>query len=187
MKKNKNWIRNYHRDIGYFYVGLIISFSISGIALNHRTDWDPQDYVYHEAETTTSPFSLKDIQEETVNNKLRIIQRDLDIELQLRGFRERQGRLQVFVEDGIVSMDPKTGKVKLEIYRKIPVLGHMTWLHKTTNHVWIWYSDVFGLGMLAIALTGMFIVSGKNSFRQRGLILALAGVLFPFFALIFLL
>lgn len=186
MKKSKNWIRSYHRDIGYFYVGLIISFSISGIALNHRTIWDPQDYVYYESEARTNPFSLKNISEETVKSKLRVIQRDVELDLNFRGFRERQGRLQVFVEDGMVYMNPRSGEVDVEMYRKIPVLGHMTWLHKTTNHAWIWYSDVFGLGMLIIAITGMFITTGKNGFRQKGFKLALAGVLFPIIALIFL-
>lgn len=32
--------RSLHRDIGYFCVGLIIIFSISGIALNHKDDWN---------------------------------------------------------------------------------------------------------------------------------------------------
>ena len=38
--------RNIHRDIAYFYIGLIIAFAFSGIILNHRRDWYPMDYVY---------------------------------------------------------------------------------------------------------------------------------------------
>ena len=38
--------RSLHRDIAYFYVGLIIAFSFSGIILNHRQDWYPMDYTY---------------------------------------------------------------------------------------------------------------------------------------------
>ena len=30
------FIRKWHRDLGYFFVGLTLSFSLSGIALNHR-------------------------------------------------------------------------------------------------------------------------------------------------------
>ena len=37
--------RNFHRDTAYFFVGLIISFAISGIALNHRATWNPRQYV----------------------------------------------------------------------------------------------------------------------------------------------
>ena len=38
--------RSLHRDIAYFYVGLLIAFSLSGIILNHRQDWYPMDYTY---------------------------------------------------------------------------------------------------------------------------------------------
>ena len=38
--------RNIHRDVAYFYVGLLIAFSFSGIILNHRRDWYPMDYTY---------------------------------------------------------------------------------------------------------------------------------------------
>src|SRR5580698_7637291 len=42
---NKN-LRNLHRDLGYFFVGLIIAFCVSGIMLNHRTTWNPVRYKY---------------------------------------------------------------------------------------------------------------------------------------------
>jgi hypothetical protein len=57
-------------------------------------------------------------------------------------------------------------------------------LHKTTNSFWIWYSDIFGVAMLVIAITGMLITKGKNSFSKRGWKLALAGLLFPIVFLI---
>jgi len=38
--------RAVHRDVAYFYIGLIIAFSFSGIILNHRQDWYPMDYAY---------------------------------------------------------------------------------------------------------------------------------------------
>mgnify|MGYP000906704477 FL=1 len=52
-------------------------------------------------------------------------------------------------------------------------------LHKTTNKAWIWYSDIFGAGIILIAITGMLIPIGKNGFKKRGWKLALAGLLFP--------
>src|SRR5882724_7953122 len=35
------WLRALHRDIGYFAVGLTIVYAISGLAVNHLKDWDP--------------------------------------------------------------------------------------------------------------------------------------------------
>jgi len=37
--------RNLHRDLGYFYIGLIISFAFSGILMNHRDYWHPEKYT----------------------------------------------------------------------------------------------------------------------------------------------
>ena len=48
MKFDKRAI---HRDLGYFYVGLIISFAVSGIMMNHRNQWHPEKYVIEK-----SPF-----------------------------------------------------------------------------------------------------------------------------------
>ena len=42
--KKINW-RNLHRDLGYFYIGLIVSFALSGIIQNHRKTWHPEKYT----------------------------------------------------------------------------------------------------------------------------------------------
>lgn len=46
MKKTgAYWNKMLHRDLAYFFLGLIIAFSASGIILNHRVDIDPQEYT----------------------------------------------------------------------------------------------------------------------------------------------
>ena len=42
---NQLKIRNLHRDLGYFYIGLIISFAFSGILMNHRDSWHAEKYT----------------------------------------------------------------------------------------------------------------------------------------------
>ena len=46
--------RNTHRDLAYFFLGLIIAFSISGIFLNHRQSWHPRRYTYNSQEISVS-------------------------------------------------------------------------------------------------------------------------------------
>ena len=43
MKKLKlrPWLRALHRDAGYFVVGLTVIYALSGLAVNHIKDWDP--------------------------------------------------------------------------------------------------------------------------------------------------
>ncbi|MCT4631060.1 PepSY-associated TM helix domain-containing protein, partial [Winogradskyella sp.] len=83
-------------------------------------------------------------------------------------------------KDAYAFVNLKTGEGEIEYVKTIPVLGQMTILHKTTNVWWIWFSDIFGVAMLTIAITGMFISKGKNSFKKRGWWLASLGLIFPF-------
>ena len=41
---NKQTFRALHRDLGYFYIGLIVSFAISGILMNHRDMFHAERY-----------------------------------------------------------------------------------------------------------------------------------------------
>ncbi|HEU4495416.1 MAG TPA: hypothetical protein VFR70_00015, partial [Flavobacterium sp.] len=53
-------------------------------------------------------------------------------------------------------------------------------LHKNTSNWWIYYSDIFGISLILIAVTGaMMIPYGKFAFKKRGWKLAIAGILFP--------
>ena len=61
--------RNTHRDIAYFYVGLIISFSFSGIFLNHRQAWHPKRYSYDSKEIAIPvPASKEAVNDEFITN-----------------------------------------------------------------------------------------------------------------------
>ena len=37
------WLRAIHRDVGYVAVGLTFVYALSGIAVNHITDWNDGD------------------------------------------------------------------------------------------------------------------------------------------------
>ncbi len=41
MKALRKWSRILHRDIGYFFIFTSLIYGISGIALNHMSDWNP--------------------------------------------------------------------------------------------------------------------------------------------------
>ncbi|HAI76420.1 MAG TPA: hypothetical protein DCM08_09240 [Microscillaceae bacterium] len=173
--------RNTHRDLAYFYLGLIISFSISGIALNHREVWQPIRYTY-QAEEFQYAFEANAAIDEALAKK---ISARFGLEKDYRGFRMNGKKLRITYHNDMIEIDTQTGKGLRETYRKRPVIGQMSFLHVTTSNYWIWYSDIFGLAMLTIALTGTFITSGKYSFRNRGWKLTALGVIFPLLFLIF--
>lgn len=172
--------RSIHRDFAYFYVGLIIAFSFSGIILNHRQDWYPMNYTYESQEVTLElPSNEKEITKDFLVNATK------DFDATYDGHRIRNGSLRVYFKDnGILDMKLTENTGNLEFKRKVPIIGHSMYLHKSTNNFWIWYSDIFGAAMLVIAVTGMLIPAGKNGFKKRGWKLALLGMIFPLLFLI---
>lgn len=168
--------RNTHRDLAYFFLGLIIAFSVSGIFLNHRQSWNPRRYTYAVKEIQVPPMVKEQVTDSFVTNFTATQQID-DV---LRRFSvDDKNSLRISYTMNDVTIDLSTGTGKIETYRTTPILGQMTKLHIDTSKWWIYYSDVFGLAMLTIALTGMFIEKGKNSFWKRGWWLALLGMVFP--------
>lgn len=167
--------RNTHRDIAYFYLGLIIAFSFSGIFLNHRQDWHPRRYKADIREFTMSPIHKDSITDAFIDS----FTDQQKIDDNLRRFAVNGTSLHISYVDHDVDVDLTTGNGTVVHYKVTPVLGQMTILHVDTSKWWIYYSDIFGAAMLVIAITGMFIAKGENSFRRRGWKLALAGLIFP--------
>ena len=178
MKKSKAyWNRLIHRDLAYFFLGLIIAFSASGIILNHRVDIDPQEYT---VKTETIQFDLPEDKLLITDDFFRSALTDKNNIENYKRFRIRNNEIRLYFKDAFATIDAKTGIGEIDYVRTIPVLGQMTILHKSTSKWWIWFSDIFGIAMLTIAITGMFISKGKYSFKKRGWVLALIGLVFPF-------
>lgn len=181
--ENRN-LRNLHRDLGYFYVGLIIAFAISGIAQNHRKQWKPEKYVYEFKQVQTG-FHLP--KESVSKDSVDAFNKQYDLK-EMRQFDFRKDSILVIAyKDAEATIKLATGKGEVNVYRKRPVLAQMTMLHKNNGNLWwIWYSDIFSLGLIIIAVTGMFLMKGKNSFKGRGWKFALAGLVIPVIMLVLL-
>ncbi|MDE5420620.1 PepSY-associated TM helix domain-containing protein [Ancylomarina sp. DW003] len=174
-----NWnlkFRNWHRDFSYFYAALLIAFSISGIALNHRHSWDPRDYVYQTTDIKIDiPEDRETINDEFFENWLK----ENNIDLELRGTAWRRGGYNLYFGNAYAFINPFTGEGQIERFRVRPILGQMVDLHKSSSDVWIWYSDIFAICVLLICITGLIIAKGKHGFKKRGWKLAAIGILIP--------
>ena len=181
--ENKN-LRNLHRDLGYFYVGLIIAFAISGIAQNHRKQWKPEKYVYEFKKVETG-FHLP--KESVSKDSVEAFSKQYELE-NMRQFDVRKdSTLVISYKDAEATIKLATGKGEVNVYRKRPVFAQLTFLHKNNGNLWwIWYSDIFAVGLIIIASTGMFLMKGKNSFKGRGWKFALAGLIVPIITLFLL-
>ena len=121
------------------------------------------------------PANAKAVNDEYIAS----ISKDWGISGKPRGFRVRGNDIQVDYPNDRILIDIKTGKGERESYIRTPFVSQFRMLHIDTNYAWIWYSDIFGLAMLTIAFTGMFIQKSDKGFRQRGWKLAALGTIFP--------
>jgi hypothetical protein len=181
MKKNN--FRNLHRDLGYFYVGLIISFAISGILMNHRDSWHADKYTTEIKAIKINLPKENEITDEFAEN----LGKSLGLEDKMRRQNIKKGNLKISFENHDIEIDLKTGKGELVSFIKTPIISQMMKLHKNTSNWWIYYGDIFGISLIIIAFTGMIMIpSGKLSFKRRGWKLAIAGLIFPLLILLFL-
>jgi hypothetical protein len=87
--------------------------------------------------------------------------------------------LESFFEDALSEVELTSGEGQTQFFGWRVGLAEMVDLHQTTNPNWIWYSAIFGVAMILIALSGMFISGGNTSFKKPGWYLELAGMVFP--------
>lgn len=172
--------RAIHRDLGYFYIGLIISFAASGILMNHRQVWHPEKYTIEK-----STFKISAIEESQLTEQLvKSIAKAQGVDDKYKRHSIKNGELRIALEKSDIDVNLKTGEGEITKFISTPVISQMMKLHKNTSNWWIYYGDIFGLSLIIIAITGtMMYASGKFSFKRRGWKLALAGLVFPLLVL----
>jgi uncharacterized protein len=176
--------RAIHRDLGYFYLGLILSYAMTGILMNHRQSWHPEKYT---VETKVITFQCPQKESEITEEYVKGLGKLLNIQDKFRRHTVKKGVLKISYEKQDVEIDIATGNGEIVTFRKTPFIAPMMQLHKDTSKWWIYYADLFALSLITIAVTGVLMYpQGKLSFMERGWKLALTGLLFPIFFLIFL-
>jgi hypothetical protein len=174
--------RNLHRDLGYFYIGLIISFAFSGILMNHRDSWHPEKYTVQTKAITVNIPKDADITEKYAEE----LGKEFGIDDKIRRHKVKDDELKISFEKNDIEIDLKTGKGEIVTFSKTPIISQAMKLHKNTSNWWIYYSDIFGISLITIAITGAIMIKvGKNTFGKRGWKLALAGLIVPLLILLF--
>jgi hypothetical protein len=172
----KQTFRNLHRDLGYFYIGLIVSFAFSGLMMNHRHIWHPDKYTTETKSIEVTLPEESEIDEEFAKD----LATKLGIDDKFRRHNVKKGNLKISFENTDVEIEIKTGKGEIVSFIETPIISQSMSLHKNTSNFWIYYSDIFALSLIIIAISGTIMVkAGKFSWKNRGWKLAVAGILFP--------
>ena len=166
-----------HRDLGYFFTGMIIIYALSGIALNHRNDWNPNYSITTKTLTLKVPGNLAQNEDMAVSEILKQIGEDDNYR---KHYFPADNELKIFLKGGgSVDINLDTGKALYEKLRKRPVFYEVNLLHYNPGRLWTWFSDIFSVALIILGITGLFILKGKNGIKKRGAWLTIAGIIIP--------
>lgn len=178
LKKLRRWNVALHRDLGYLCAGLTLVYAISGVAVNHTADWNPN----YRVRTDTVP--LGPAAPDGVDVSPAFVARVLEhvgVDGPTRGtFRPDPGSLEIFLEGGTVTVDFVAGTATVEEVRDRAGLRQANFLH--LNHpkkLWTWFADLYAVALALLAVTGLFVLRGRNGITGRGAWLTAAGVAVP--------
>jgi hypothetical protein len=171
------WVRAIHRDIGYVAVGLTFIYAMSGLAVNHITDFrdgDPSFKTYQRTHEL-GPLAGDDRAiASAVRGRLGIRETPREV------YRASPSELEVLFERRTLHVDPTTGHVNEDGQEPRFVLRIANWLHLNRGKkAWTYVADAYAAGLLFLAMSGMFMIAGKRGFIGRGAILVAIGIAIP--------
>jgi len=178
----RKWNRIIHRDLGYFFTGVIIIYSLSGLALNHLKDWNPNYSVEYREFKVEIPNSKENITKEIV---LAILDKQGEKQNYKKFFFPVKNKLKVFLQNGNMQVNIETGEASIEKLHKRFVLYQANYLHYNPNKWWTWFSDIFAVSLILISISGILIIKGKKGITGRGAWLTGLGILIPILFLFF--
>ena len=181
----RRWARIIHRDLSYFFAGVVIIYAVSGIVLNHKRDFN-SDYSIRRSEVQlpgTFPQS-QEVDSQTAREMLRAVDPDARY---AKHYASGEDRIKIFVAGGsILEVELQSGKAVYEKLTRRPIISSMNRLHYNPNRWWTRFSDVFAISLLLITFTGLVMVPGRNGLKGRGGIELAAGIAIPILFLLLL-
>jgi hypothetical protein len=171
----RRWNNVLHRDVGYFCVALTVIYAISGIAVNHIGDWNP-NYKIERIEKTFEPIPVSDRE-----SMVALAVERLELPgLPQDSFRPAPETLQLFYDGWSVEVQAVEGTAVIERPRGRPLLREANDLHlNRPKGLWTWVADVYAGLLLLLAVTGLFVLKGKKGLSGRGKWFVLAGLVLP--------
>jgi len=169
-----------HRDLGYFFAGLTVIYAVSGVAVNHIEDWNP-NYVLR-----TEFREVGEIPESDPATAAGVVLDRLSVNDEPNAVvRTSPNQLKIFLDQRTLTVELPRGRLEDERVRRRFAFYELNYLH--LNHgkgIWTWLADVYAVGLTILALTGIFIIQGKKGLGGRGRWLLAAGLAIPLIYLV---
>ncbi|MCC6494617.1 MAG: PepSY-associated TM helix domain-containing protein [Pirellulales bacterium] len=179
--KWRPWLLALHRDLGYFFTGALLIYAFSGLAVNHVDDWNPSFVIERRSVTLDLPDDPSQVTRQGILAALQ----SLGEADNLRGFDfPSSSRVKIYLKDGSIVARLSDGQGDFESIHRRPLLYQANSLHLNPAKWWKAFSDLFAVGLIVIALTGLFIARGRHGLAGRGKWLVGAGLAGPLAAML---
>jgi hypothetical protein len=183
--KWRPWLRALHRDIGYFAVGFTVIYALSGLAVNHIADWDPNFTQISRKHQLQLPLPSPDpaaSPEQRDQQLAQAILTRLAIEDTPTDVYPADGRhLEITLPKGsTLHVDLESGAIVEDGQKERFFLRLANWLHLNRGKAaWKYLADGYAVFLLFLAISGLFMIPGRKGLLGRGALIALIGVLLP--------
>lgn len=192
-----------HRDVGFLAVGLTLVYAVSGIAVNHRQDWDYNRSTSVEVVTVGGPAellsdlpparlsALKADPTSVSDPEVAVLAERVGQALGRKGppknlFWRGPDHLSMHFETGerdVVEYTLSSGTAEHVVSRDRPLLRDFNFLHLNEGRgAWTWIADGYAVALIFLGVSGALIVRGRHGLRGRGGVLLVAGFLLPLVA-----
>ena len=173
-KRWRAWLRAVHRDIGYLAVGFTVIYALSGIAMNHIDDWDPN---FHASEITRKitpvPDDISDAEAAKRVGEAAGLTGKID-DVYRAGDEVRLS----YASGSKVTAIGDT--VTIQTRRDRMFFRVADWLHTTRGkQAWKYIADAYAALLLYLAISGIFMIKGRLGLRWRGAMLITVGLAGP--------
>jgi len=178
----RKWNRIIHRDFGFFFFGMTLIYAISGIAINHINDWNPNYDIENTYYTISNPEQFNDADEAKILELLELVGQEENYK---KYYYMRPGLLKVFIKDGSFLLNTETGDASIETIKRRPILFYANYLHYNPGQWWLWFADIYAGALILLAITGIIMNKSKKGIKGRGGIYLAIGIIIPLIFLIF--
>ena len=186
-KKMSVRLREWHRDLGYLVIGITIIYSLSGIVLSFR------DLHLFEKEYILTAKIEKAIEKESLEDKIISIYSKKD-KTSLPTHIVKKAVLDKFelIEDNnefikyqisrkkdmkFVTYYKNSGELIYSISGYPTIINTFIKAHKSSSQDrWSYLALAYSIILFFLAISAIFMVSGKYSFRRRGIYLTSLGI-----------
>jgi len=164
-----------HRDLGYAVTAFVIAYCASGLALNHRDDWNP-DFVVQKRTIVLDRVYGEDEVNEAVARALtaqvgETAHRVVDV--------PTPGQVKIYYDNASLHLHLAERRGNYERLVRRPLLYDANVLHRNSLKGWRWFSDAFSVLLVGVNVTGLFVLKGRHGLTARGKWLVAAGAMPP--------